>query len=201
MPNAEQILTSLQQIATQWQALALIWHLFFAVLILLLSRIRPSQRFFAILLTLPLFSVSLLAWSVGNPFNGSVLLITALALLKVALKLPHAQVQIASPGIVLLGAAFVAFGWVYPEFSPSAGLMDALYYAPTGLIPCPTLAIVIGFSIIVGSFDSRAWRWLLGGVGAFYALFGALYLGVAWDWMLLLGAVTILLINRVKTLQ
>ena len=50
---------------------------------------------------------------------------------------------------------------------------------PTGLVPCPTLSIVIGLALIVEGLDSRIWTSVLvGATGVFYGIFGAVRLGV-----------------------
>lgn len=82
----------------------------------------------------------------------------------------------------------IGFGWVYPHFLDNAALVEYLYAAPTGLIPCPTLSIVIGFTLILGGLRSRAWCLVLTIVGLFYGVFGAARLGVKIDGVLLLGA-------------
>lgn len=67
---------------------------------------------------------------------------------------------------------------------------DWLYAAPTGIIPCPTLSIVIGFTLILGGLRSRSWCLVLTTVGLFYGFFGAVRLGVKIDGILLLGALS-----------
>jgi type II secretory pathway component PulF len=67
MPSPQQILNGLSEISSRWQALAVFWHLYFAVFALvLLTGIRPPKRIAGILLGLPLLSVSFLAWLSGN---------------------------------------------------------------------------------------------------------------------------------------
>ena len=86
-----------------------------------------------------------------------------------------------------------AFGWVYPHFLDTSTSLTYLYAAPTGLIPCPTLSIVIGVGLIVGGLGSRAWSIFLGALGDFYSIFGAVRLGVVLDWVLLFGSLMIVL--------
>jgi len=82
----------------------------------------------------------------------------------------------------------IVFGWVYPHFLDNAGPMAYLYSAPTGLIPCPTLSVVIGFTLVLGGLRSRAWCVALSAVGLFYGAFGAGRLGVNIDWILFVGS-------------
>ncbi len=100
--------------------------------------------------------------------------------------------RIAPVGFLFPGLALFAFGWAYPHFLDSAALLPYLYRAPTGLIPCPTLAIVIGLALLLDGLGSRRLCLALGIVGLFFGVFGVARLGVAVDWTLLLGAVVIL---------
>lgn len=60
-----------------------------------------------------------------------------------------------------------------------------------GLIPCPTLAMVIGLAMIGGGLGSRAWSYTLAGFGLFYGVFGVARLGVVLDLPLIAGAVAL----------
>lgn len=193
MPAPEQILDSLTAIANQWWLLAVAWHVYFGVLAagLLLGR-RPARRMGALLLALPLLSVSVMAWLAGNPFNGLVLGVLGLALLLLGWRLPAEPVRIAAPWAVAAGIVMFVFGWVYPHFLDAFPAYAYLYAAPVGLAPCPTLSIVIGLALVVRGFDSRLWGSVLGVAGLFYGLFGALRLGVTIDLVLLAGALLLL---------
>ena len=94
-----------------------------------------------------------------------------------------------SAGLVRVYPHF--FGISYPlpwVFGPLA----YLYAAPTGLIPCPTLSLVIGFALLGGGLGSRAWSISLAAVGLFYGLFGVMRLRVYWDIPLIFGAAALL---------
>jgi hypothetical protein len=196
MPTPEQILRGLGTIANEWQWLAVLWHIYFALLLGgMLLGVRPTKRIGGILLGLPLLSVSALAWIAANPFNGVLFTLGGVALLTMAARLPHERVQIASPWVRGAGMLLFLFGWIYPHFLEPSSFVPYLYAAPTGLVPCPTLSIVIGLSLIVGGFDSRTWSLVLGTFGIFYGLFGAMRLGVTIDWVLLLGALLSMLVT------
>lgn len=195
MPTPEQILSSLSAIANRWQIVAIAWHVYFAVLIGGLALgLRPSKRVAGVLLALPLISVGVFAWLSANPFNGILFGLAAVALLWIAARLPQERIQIAPSWLAGIGALLFVFGWVYPHFLQTVSWIPYLYAAPTGLVPCPTLSIVIGLSLIVGDFESRSWSLVLGGMGLFYGLFGALRLGVMIDLVLLVGALLALLV-------
>jgi hypothetical protein len=200
MPAPDEILSGLYEIANNWQMLAIFWHVYFAVLALfLISGIRPEKRLVGFLLCLPLLSVSALALASGNPFNGIFFILCAAALLFISFRLPREKIRIAPAWVTMTGAIMFAFGWVYPHFLESASFYPYLYSAPAGLVPCPTLSIVIGLSIIVGSLGVRAWSIVLGLSGAFYGVFGAVHLGVSLDWILLLGVLAVIFTFRKDT--
>jgi hypothetical protein len=62
------------------------------------------------------------------------------------------------------------------------------YGAPTGLVPCPTLSLMIGFALIAGGLAARTWSLTLAAAGVFYGAFGAARLGVTIDLALIAGA-------------
>ena len=192
MPTPEQILSGLRAIANNWRVLAIIWHVYFAALALGLGLGgRPSKRVAGILLGLPLLSVSVLAWASANPFNGALFVLSGTGLIVISSRLPKVSVRIAPLWAVIPGVFMFIFGWTYPHFLDTSSLWPYLYSAPTGLIPCPTLSIIIGLALVLDSFGSRAWAVVLGALGIFYGLFGAARLGVALDWVLLLGALIV----------
>jgi len=96
----------------------------------------------------------------------------------------------------------IIFGWVYPHFLEKSSLINYLYSAPTGLIPCPTLSIVIGFALLFNRFESKAWPLILSVISLFYGLFGIFRLKVMLDAGLLFGAlfllISVLFINEEK---
>ena len=79
---------------------------------------------------------------------------------------------------------------IYPHFlvGPAASY---LYASPAGLLPCPTLAIAIGFALLGNGLGSRPWSLTLAAVGLFYGLFGVFRLGVYLDIALVGGAIAL----------
>jgi hypothetical protein len=193
MPSAEQILSGLKHITVAWGTVAIFWHAYFAAIALaLLFGLRPPKRLAGFLLVPPLLSVSGLAWLAGNPFNGMLFAVLAVLLLFIAYRLGCESVRIAPAGFFFPGLALFAFGWSYPHFRDGAPFLSYLYRAPTGLIPCPTLSIIIGLALALDGLGSRALCLALGVAGLFFGVIGVARLGVAVDWTLLLGAIVIL---------
>ena len=75
----------------------------------------------------------------------------------------------------------VGFGWVYPHFLIGEPRAVYLVAAPVGLLPCPSLAVAVGFALLTGAVGTRTYRFTLATLGLFYGLFGVVRLGVALD--------------------
>lgn len=199
MPTVDQILAGLRAIANTWQPLSIIWHFYFACFaVALICSARPLKRTCGILLSLPLLSVSLVAWLSQNPFNGIVYALISFLLIYVSLRLPCENVRIAPMRAMIPGMVMIIFGWIYPHFLNTSSLLSYLYAAPIGVIPCATLSIVIGFALVLSNLESRALTLILGIAGLFYGLTGVLQLHVTIDWILLIGAVTLLSFSFIK---
>lgn len=199
MPSPSEILDGLTFIANTWSGIAVAWHFAIGCLLAaLISGWRPTKRQFSLIAALPLVSVSIFAWLTKNPFNGSLFALGAGALAAVGATLPASAVRRASHPVALAGLATVAFGWVYPHFLESGSAVRYLYAAPIGLVPCPTLAVVVGLALMAGGLESRAWSIMLAVFALFYGLFGTLRLGVYLDIGLIFGA-TALVVAGIRT--
>ncbi len=193
MPSAETILAGRAKLAIDWQWLATVFHVYFAALIVLIAVGAPvSRRLAGILLSIPLVSVSAMAWVSANPFTGTLIGAAAIVLIVLSIRLPGSAVQFTSVPVVIAGFVLLAFGWVYPHFLNTGSFVPYLYSAPMGVIPCPTLSAVIGMALALGALESRPWGIVLAAVGLFYGFFGTLRLGVQIDWVLAAGAAGLL---------
>lgn len=196
MPTTEEILVSLETITNDWRILAILWHIYFAVFVLvLILGVRPFRRTTGLLLVLPLLSVSTLAWGYGNPFNSIFFGIVGVVLIFISLKLPRKTIRIGTPWLAVIGVLMAGFGWVYPNFLTESEPLQYLYAAPIGLIPCPTILIVIGLSLVLGGLGSRGWCLTLAVIALFYGTFGALKLGVLTDLTLFAGGFLLLYVG------
>ncbi len=189
MPSSSEILAGLETVANEWSGLAIAWHAALAAfLVSFLLGWRPGKRLMSGLLAAPLASVSVVAWQGGNPFNGAVFAALASGLVGLAASLPRARVELGGRWFVAAGGVLTAFGWFYPHFLVGVSWTAYAYAAPSGLIPCPSLAVVLGVALIVGGLGSRGVSLVLVLAGALYGLVGVFRLGVVIDVVLLAGA-------------
>ncbi len=201
MPSSEQILAGLALVANRFLLLAVAWH---AVLILaavaLSLGVHPSKRVASLLLVLPLLSVGALSWASSNSFNGVAFAGFSLVLAVIGTRLTSTPVTWAPAWALMLGGLTLVYAWVYPHFLEAHHPAIYLVAAPMGLLPCPTLALVLGVGLCAHGFGSRAWALVTGGAGLFFALFGIVRLGVWLDSGLLVAscAMFALACHRVK---
>lgn len=194
MPTAPQILAALAQLAQEWWVLAVLWHIYVVVLVAaLVLRWRPAKPIAALLLVVPLASVVAMAWLGGNPFTTLVFGAVLIGALVICWRLPRTLISYGTVPFLVGGTFMILFGLVYPHFLGRVSWITYVYAAPVGIVPCPTVSIVVGFSFAFGSLGSRSWGLLIGSAGLFYGVFGALYLGVTLDWVLFLGALALML--------
>lgn len=192
MPDRADFLSGLTTAGDQGYELALAWHVVgVAVILAVAAGWRPSRGLVGLLLAVPLASVSLMAVAVGNPFNAAVFGALAVALAVLAAAWGEREPITRGPlWSEVLGAGMVTFGWVYPHFLGRGGPLAYAYAAPMGLIPSPTLAVVVGAALLTRP-GKATWSWVLAGAAAFYGAFGVARLGVWLDLGLLVGAVAL----------
>ena len=194
MPDAQSILSNLRLIANDRIAGAIAWHVAVALCgLALVLGWKPSRRLAGLLLSAPVASVGIVAFMRGNPFNGAMFGALAAVLVAIASRLGPDAARGGTTVDRIAGAVMIAFAWLYPHFLEARPPATYLYAAPMGLIPCPTLALVIGFSLVAGGLASRAWSFPLAAVGLFYGLFGFFRLRVALDFFLVAGALALFL--------
>jgi sulfite exporter TauE/SafE len=190
MPSPAEILSGLERPANAAYPYAIVWHVAVGcVLLLLVLGWRPTPRIAGLLSTVPLMSVSALTWVYGNPFNAIVFAFASIVLVVLALRAPAAaRTARHETWSAVLGGSLVAFAWTYPHFLTGQPWYAYLYAAPMGLIPCPTLALIVGVSLVGNGPAGRTWTAALAAIATFYGLFGVLRLGVIIDLVLLVGA-------------
>jgi len=191
MPAPTHVLAQLSTIANETTWLAMLWH---AALLIALSAFlrgwRPTRRTAALLLAIPIASVGIVAATYGNVFNTLVFGGLTVALVTIALRIRDDQVGRAADWQILVGHSFVGFGVLYPHFLDQHPPLAYLVAAPFGTLPCPTLAVIIGFTLLAGGF-SKAWNLTLVFFAVFYGTVGVMQLGVWIDIALVLGGLTL----------
>ncbi|MEJ2595347.1 MAG: hypothetical protein P8100_09530 [bacterium] len=93
---------------------------------------------------------------------------------------------------IVIGIIMIVFGLVYPHFIETDSAVKYLYASPAGLIPCPTLSILIGFILLFNGFGSQPITMTFVVFGLFYGFFGAMKLHVHLDFALIFGSLTLL---------
>lgn len=196
MPTPADILQSMQAISSAWWPVALAWHIVLAaVLVATIAGCRPPARIAARLTVLPLASVSIAAWAFGNPFNGLVPLLLGILLVGCCRRLSMEPVGRGPGWSWIAGVVMLAFGWVYPHFVEHGTPWSYLYASPFGLLPCPTLSLLVGLALMAHGFGGPAYSLTVAIAGLFYGLFGAFRLGVQIDLILLLGSVALFIVG------
>jgi len=193
MPSKQEILDGLRNIANRYSLWALLLHVIFYVLVIVLTaKWLPEERLLSIILCLPLVTVAAFALITGNPFNGFMFSILSVLILVLGFTIPDRPVSYSNPVFLAIGIYMILFGLVYPHFLKTRSFTRYLISSPFGLIPCPTLSVVIGFLLIFNGLSSPVITLALVVFGLFYGLFGTLKLRVYLDIFLIFGTVALL---------
>ena len=199
MPSTLEILDALSSITNNYVSIAIFWHIvFYALVIALLAGWRPYNQHFILFLALPVLSVGAIAWITGNPFNGGLFSIAFIMIILTGLKASREKLSISALPFMIPGTLLVAFGLWYPHFLIAASWTEYLYSSPAGVIPCPTLSVILGFSLIFNRFNSSSLTILFICFGLFYGIFGVFKLGVYPDIALLAGTICLLILLILK---
>lgn len=193
MPKTEEILKGLQTISISYSTFAILWHaIFYFLLAALITKWQPSNKLLGLLICLPLISVAVFAWLSGNPFNGILFSVLAIIVFIFDLKASNQPINFSQIPFMATGILMIAFGLVYPHFINPESFLKYLYASPAGLIPCPTLSILIGFLLLYNGLGSQPLTLTFIVFGLFYGIFGVLKLAVYLDIFLVIGSITLL---------
>ncbi len=193
MLKSQEIISGLQAIVNEYSMYSIIWHVVFYVLIIaLIAKWKPSNELFILFISAPVLSVAVFAWLSGNPFNGTLFSILAILILFFGVQASSQKVNISQMPFVVTGILMIVFGLIYPHFTEANSVFKYLYASPVGLIPCPTLSILIGFVLLYNGFGSHPITLTLIIFGLFYGIFGVLKLAVYLDLFLVFGTVALL---------
>jgi hypothetical protein len=181
------ILGSLTTISNEWRWLAVTWHVAVLAVVIGVWRRPPAARVIAALTIAPVISVGALAWWSGNPFTGSVFGCLALLMSIIALRMPVTAIAGVDRASTAAGLLLLIFGLVYPHFLRTESVVEYMYASPFGLVPCPTLAGVVGVSLLTRSFGSRSWAATIAAAALVYGVIGVAVLRVPIDAVLIAG--------------
>jgi hypothetical protein len=194
MLKAQEIIAGLNSIANKYAWFAVFWHVVFYILVIaFIANWEPSNKLIGTLICIPLFSVAFFAWITGNPFNGVMFTVMGILILLFGLKSSVQSIQPSQLPYVISGIVMIAFGLIYPHFIETSSIFNYFYASPVGLIPCPTLSILIGFILIFNGFGSQSITSTFILFGLFYGLFGVIKLAVYLDLFLVFGTLTLLI--------
>jgi len=193
MPKTDEILAGLEGIVNNYSLIAIVWHVvLYAIIVALLARWLPTNKFFVLMMCLPVISVAVMAFMTGNPFNGMLFSILAVLVIIFGMRVSGQPVQTSGLVFMVIGILMIVFGLVYPHFISEGSFVRYLYASPVGLIPCPTLSLLIGFLLLYNGFGSQSVTLTFVIFGLFYGIFGVLKLGVYLDIFLVFGSVSLL---------
>lgn len=193
MPTPDQILNGLALAANRFYFVSIFWHLLVLLfLIALISGRKFSMKQVMAFLTLPLSSVAIIAYLTSNPFNGIVFGVLTIILWITIIRAEDKPLEMKWDALSIAGFILVLFGLFYPHFLEEKNFLHYLYKAPSGLIPCPTLSLAIGITLLFHGFHHRKWMWYFSCIGLFYGVFGVMRLGVILDVFLIAGALLLL---------
>ena len=190
MPTPEEILKSTAYLANNYMAIAAMWHVVIVLLITsYISRRWMSSRIYYGLPALLFLSVSLLALSVLNFFNSFVYFGLSIIFLRKAIRIRDSHFELNDSVFLTVSACLIILsGLVYPHFL-NASFFAYIVASPTGVIPCPTLLLVSGISLLFVRSDDKSIFYTLIPVNVAYGLIGILFLGVYLDIILIAAAI------------
>jgi hypothetical protein len=189
MPNASEILTSLEFLANKYFWLAMVWHIIILIVVIFSTYSKkPNAKIYFGTCGLLFLSVSMMAAMVTNIFNLIVFLALALVFIKKSVTTASSQLYLIQPVVNrILSYILILSGLIYPHFLGPEMLMY-IVAAPVGIIPCPTLLVTSGITLMF-SMPNKKLTYLLAGANIFYGMIGVFFLGVTLDVLLLLTAI------------
>ena len=201
MPSPEEILQGLRYAANHYKYFAVFWHLYaVSAALLFITGSRPLAGIAGFALSLPLFSVSFFALISENPFNAGIFFLLAFILLVSVAKSRRSKTQIHFDFNFATGVLFAIAGFVYPHFLKTETFFLYLVASPGGILPCPTLIMVSGFTLMMTNFANKLWLYILSSACLFYGITGVFYLEMYID-AILLAASLVLILNAIGLIK
>jgi len=184
--SSEQILAGLQMTVDTYSGLRVVHHLFLIVVFIFFiffkEKVSRLVSLYILLAFLTIFLTSLAP--IRNIFYLIVFgFLTILAILEF-LNPKNDYSMKGAPTINIIIALVAGFlGFWYSHFVE--GYFKALYASPYGVIPCPTLLVILSFFLVFYPYTNRFFHWVLAIVGLFFGFFGLFVLKVRIDLALL----------------
>jgi hypothetical protein len=188
MPTANEILLSLKFLANKYDELSIAWHV---IIVFVLATAhynkRLKTRLYLGICGLLFLSVSALAATINNFFNLIAFLGLAFAFLRESVFTNSYRYSTQQAASRSLAYFLVLAGLIYPHFLGS-NIFRYFIAAPVGIIPCPTLLVISGMTLLFG-MPNKKLNYLLITANLFYGIIGVFFLGVTLDVILLLTAI------------
>jgi len=184
--SSERILAGLQMTVNTYSGLRVVHHILLIVVFIFFisfkERVSRLVSLYTVLAFLTIFLTSLAP--IGNIFYLVVFgILTTLAILEFLNPKTDYSMK-GTPTINVVIALLSGFlGFWYPHFME--GYFKALYASPYGIIPCPTLLVILSFFLVFYPYSHKFFHWILTIVGLFFGFFGFFVLKVRIDLALL----------------
>lgn len=193
MPNSAEILNGLIIAANKFIWIGIAWHIILFAFMVRLFTLKPmNTKVIASGMSVFLLSVGIISVLIHNPFNAIIFALAALIFGIYTLQFKAVPVRLEWKPATIAGLLLVIFGFIYPHFLEAKSWINYLYASPMGLIPCPTLSVFIGLTLMLRGFKSRRWMLTAACFGLFYGIVGVLRLNVYLDVVLIAGALVLL---------
>ena len=190
MPTPEEILSLNEYLANRYVAIAVMWHVIIVFLLAFqMHRKQTGSHLYYGLTGVLFLSVSVLALTVLNIFNFLVYFIPSLLLIRKSILTRGPDLKLSKSTVFSASAyIFILTGLVYPHFLNS-DFTIYLVASPTGIVPCPTLLLASGISLLFVKPDHKLLLYILMPLNLVYGLIGIFILGVYIDALLVCAAI------------
>lgn len=204
--NVETMLSYLTEVSNKYLPLNLGCHLLIYVSIALYflfmkgnhHKIAKLIRNISVIILM--VTVTFIAIQNGNPFHTITFVITIILTVIFQFVMPKKKLdsEKKSPNktvknVIMLSTAVILFiGIFYPEFT-NVSLPKFLLYAPVGIVPCPTLLTVLGFTNLTANIRDKYVLITLACMASVYGIIGVFVFHIYFDiTLLVLVAITII---------
>jgi hypothetical protein len=193
--KADVILNYLAEISNKNTNINLIIHVIILVALICFSLIKKDKiKYLIANSTILILSLSIVvhAFIYGNPFHLITFIVLAAGTL-LALYKGRDEKNIKFDAFSVISLIIIGMGFWYPEFV-STSTLGYFMYSPVGIVPCPTLLVILGLLTLLYPRINKAHYITAVLMGFIYGIIGTFVLKVSLDISLLLVATYALLI-------